>query len=217
MRIADPLPFIPLEAMLLDLELELWHDLGSTALLGYLAHRVTHQQFTSSVGLHGQDAIQAKHRQSYFASEERLGQRVGLSASSIKRVNPLLCAVGLLKIVKQGGKGSPNTYRLPQVTPELLAEAVRKAKGLPARSGRRDPNHGSQGPEDRVSVTRTTGQADPLSRSEIEKRNREVKSISPLQIIDVKNPPQNPQDARRLIYEWTDRLAKAKGFPRSAR
>ncbi len=220
--------FIPLETMLLDPESELWRYLGSSALLTYLAHRASHQQYTHSGGRRGQDAIRAKHEQIYFESEERLGRRVGVSESTMKRANVRLCRVGLLQIVERGRKGRPNRYQMPRLTLPLFVEATRRAKTLRAPAAQPDPQWRSQRPLVAVSLTPSGGHSDLRTRSEIYTRNGEVKSRKGVSFIEGQGLNPNPSDgalaenipstqgdeeARRVIRERVRDLAAAKGFP----
>lgn len=226
-----PDQFIPLETMLLDPVQELWRQLGSTTLLAYVAHRAAHQQYTHSEGRKGQDAIRAKHDQIYFDTEERLGRRVGLSESTVKRANVRLCRVGLLHLVERGRKGRPNRYQLPRLTLPLLVEVARRAK---APAGQPDPQWRSRRPLVQVSLTPSAGQRDLRTRSEIYKRNGEVKSRKGVPLTEEQSFKPNPTDgasaednfsrqedeaaradeARQLIRAAVGELAMAKTLPR---
>jgi len=230
----SPSQFIPLETMLLDPEWEIWQDVGHGVLLTYLALRAAHQQYTHSEGRKGQSAIRAKHDQTYFESEKRLGRRVGLSESTIKRYTPLLARIGLLEIVERGRKGRPNRYRMPMLTLPLLERANRHAKVLAAQAGQPDPQCRSERPLVEVSLTPSAGQRDLRTISEIYTGNGEEKSRRGDSLTEEQGSKRDhldgafsgsafsPQgnegragaeEARRFIQERVRTLATAKGVP----
>lgn len=200
--------FVPLETALLDPDFELWRLLGGAmALLTYLAHRAAHQQFTYAEGRRGEAARRAKHAQTYYVTEQKLANRVSVCEKTIERYNQELQEVGLIVLVKPGGKGEAHSYRLPPVTPALLQEAVRCAKMRTTRhsgsTGRKDRKRQTDSPEVPDSQSGSTGLTVQLSRGDTYSRNGEVKSreCQPFgQSAKGAGPGGTPADSPAILY-----------------
>jgi len=167
---------------------EWWDDAALLVSLGLLAFR---QAYTSAKGLRGPAARQSKARQTFHVSYPRLAKAVRVSASTAERRVKLFIRLGVLDLVKRGGPGRENEYRLHE----------NKLYELLVSDGVSETAHGVTETPPSLPADGIWRQADDPVRSEVRGEKRERNGEQSVAIFNNSNDKDKQPTEEQVLKE----------------